>query len=102
MRVLSKAGSSDLADLLRRVAAKDRAAFADLYAATSAKLLGVILRILHRRSVSEEVLQEVYVKVWERAADYNPAKGSPIGWLATSTPISGVVSTAAGAGAQAM
>jgi RNA polymerase sigma-70 factor (ECF subfamily) len=83
MRVLSKAGSSDLADLLRRVAAKDRAAFADLYAATSAKLLGVILRILQRRGISEEVLQEVYVKVWERAADYNPAKGSPIGWLAT-------------------
>jgi RNA polymerase sigma-70 factor (ECF subfamily) len=83
MRVLSKAGNSDLADLLRRVAAKDRAAFADLYAATSAKLLGVILRILQRRSISEEVLQEVYVKVWERAADYHPARGSPIGWLAT-------------------
>lgn len=83
MRVLSKTGSSDVADLLRRVAAKDRAAFAELYAATSSKLLGVILRILKRRSISEEVLQEVYVKVWERAADYNPAKGSPVGWLAT-------------------
>ncbi len=83
MRVLSKVGGSDLVDLLARVAAKDRAAFADLYAATSSKLLGVILRILQRRSLSEEVLQEVYVKIWERAADYNPAKGSPIGWLAT-------------------
>lgn len=82
MRVLSKAGSSDVADLLRRVAAKDRAAFAELYAATSSKLLGVILRILQRRSIAEEVLQEVYVKIWARAADYNPARGSPIGWLA--------------------
>jgi RNA polymerase sigma-70 factor (ECF subfamily) len=73
MHVLSKLGSSNVADLLRRVAAKDRAAFAELYATTSSKLLGVILRILQRRSISEEVLQEVYVKIWERAADYNPA-----------------------------
>lgn len=83
MRVLSKAGSSEVTDLLRRVADKDRVAFAELYAATSSKLLGVILRILQRRSISEEVLQEVYVKVWERAADYNPAKGSAVGWMAT-------------------
>lgn len=83
MHVVSKPGISNVADLLRRVAAKDRVAFAELYAATSSKLLGVILRILSRRSISEEVLQEVYVKVWERAADYNPAKGSPVGWLAT-------------------
>ncbi len=82
MRVLSKTGSSEVADLLRRVAGKDRAAFGELYATTSSKLLGVILRILQRRSISEEVLQEVYVKVWERAGDYNPAKGSAVGWMA--------------------
>lgn len=83
MRVVSKPGSSNMADLLQRVAAKDRVAFTKLYDATSSKLLGVVLRILSRRSVSEEVLQEVYVKVWERASDYNPTKGSPMAWMAT-------------------
>ena len=62
---------SDLADLLAKVAAKDRAAFAALYRATSAKLYGVVARILPSGEASE-VLQEVYVKIWERAADFDP------------------------------
>ncbi|MGL4397781.1 MAG: sigma-70 family RNA polymerase sigma factor [Hyphomicrobium sp.] len=69
--------------LLARVARKDRDAFGELYRATSAKLYGIILRILHRRDLADEVLQEVYVKVWERAGDFNPSKASPITWLAS-------------------
>jgi RNA polymerase sigma-70 factor, ECF subfamily len=76
------AGTGHIADLLRRVAAGDRAAFAALYAATSAKLYGVILRILARRDVADDILQDVYVRIWERAVDYNAAKGSPITWMA--------------------
>lgn len=72
-----------LADLLAQVAQRDRAAFAAVYRATSAKLLGIIARILVRRDIAEEVLQEVYVTVWERAGDYDRAKASPITWLAT-------------------
>jgi RNA polymerase sigma-70 factor (ECF subfamily) len=72
-----------IAALLRRVAAEDHAAFSALYDATSAKLYGIILRILRRRDVADEVLQEVYVKIWERAALYDAAKGSPITWMAT-------------------
>lgn len=72
-----------LADLLGRVANGDRTAFSDVYRATSAKLLGIIKRILIRRDISEEVLQEVYVTVWERAGDFDPKRASPITWLAT-------------------
>ncbi len=71
-----------LADLMARVAARDRSAFSELYQATSAKLLGIIIRILHRRDISEEVLQEVYVKIWNRASDFDPARASPIAWMA--------------------
>ena len=72
----------DLADLLRRVAAQDRAAFAALYRATSAKLFAVVSRILPGGDASE-VLQEAYVKVWQRATDFDAAKGSPLAWMTT-------------------
>jgi RNA polymerase sigma-70 factor (ECF subfamily) len=74
--------TADLADLLAKVAAKDRAAFAMLYRATSAKLYGVVSRILPSGEASES-LQEAYVKIWERAASFDPAKGSAYGWMAT-------------------
>jgi RNA polymerase sigma-70 factor (ECF subfamily) len=70
-----------LAILMARTAARDRAAFAALYHATSAKLYGVVLRILRRRDVADEVLQEVYVQVWERAHLYAASRGSPVTWM---------------------
>ncbi|MEQ1651212.1 MAG: sigma-70 family RNA polymerase sigma factor [Hyphomicrobium sp.] len=73
----------ELSSLLGRVALKDRAAFADVYRATSSKLFGIILRILKRRDIADEVLQEVYVKIWDRAADFDPRMASPITWMAT-------------------
>jgi RNA polymerase sigma-70 factor (ECF subfamily) len=80
-------GSTDLApvlaDLVRRVGRRDRAAFAELYDLTSAKLFGVILRIIRQRDVAEDVLQESFVAIWERAADYDPVRGSVMSWLAT-------------------
>lgn len=74
---------TDLAGLLARTAQGDRAAFAALYQATSAKLFGTIVRILRRRDVAEDVLQDVYVKVWQRAADFDAQRASPVTWMAT-------------------
>jgi RNA polymerase sigma-70 factor (ECF subfamily) len=73
--------SSDIAELISRCALRDRAAFQTLYARTSAKLFGVTLRILKDRSEAEEALQEVYVKVWQRADRYVAGGYSPISWL---------------------
>ena len=73
----------EISSLLALVARKDRAAFGAVYQATSAKLYGIVLRILKRRDIADEVLQEVYVKVWERAADFDPKMASPITWMAT-------------------
>lgn len=74
--------SSDLADLLARCALGDRAAFARLYQATSAKLFGVAIRML-RDSRAEEVLQDAFVKIWHRAGDYRPDRGSAMAWMAS-------------------
>jgi RNA polymerase sigma-70 factor (ECF subfamily) len=68
---------------LQRVASGEDAALEDIYRRTSAKLFGVIVRILGDRNEAEDVLQEVYVTVWNRAGSYDPARGvSPITWLA--------------------
>ena len=79
----SVAAAGELAELLARVAVWDRAAFARLYKLTNAKLYGVVARIVSNRDLTHEVLQEAYVKVWERAGDYDPNKGSPLAWMAT-------------------
>lgn len=70
-----------IAPLIQRCAAQDRAAFAQLYAQTAAKLLGVSLRILGNRAEAEDALQEVYTRVWVKAGRYDPAKGAGMTWL---------------------
>jgi RNA polymerase sigma-70 factor, ECF subfamily len=75
------AGGDEIAGLLSRCALRDRQAFAALYGRTSAKLFGVTLRILKDRSEAEEALQEVYVKIWQRADRYVAGGYSPISWL---------------------
>jgi len=74
-------GGDEIAGLLSRCALRDRQAFAALYGRTSAKLFGVTLRILKDRSEAEEALQEVYVKIWQRADRYVAGGYSPISWL---------------------
>src|SRR5919108_418688 len=75
------ARSTELAAALARVAAGDRAALRIVYQDTSAKLFGVCLRILNDRSEAEDVLQDVYVTVWRKAATFDPARASPITWM---------------------
>jgi RNA polymerase sigma-70 factor, ECF subfamily len=76
------ASISELVDLLSRTAAKDRQAFAQLYHATNAKLFGIVIRILPQRALAEDVLQEVYLRIWEHAGAFDPTRASPISWMA--------------------
>ena len=72
---------AELVWLIAAVAKGDEAAFERLYAATRAKLFGVVLRILRRQDLAEEVIQEAYVKIWNNAGQFNPALASPITWM---------------------
>lgn len=71
------------ADLLVRVAGGDQRAFADLYDLLSARVFGLILRVLVNRSQSEEVLQEVFLEVWQSAGRFAPNKGQGRTWVLT-------------------
>ena len=79
-----KAGpaSRELIPVLQSIAGGDRAALALLYGRTSAKLHGICLRLLGSEAEAEDVLQDVYVTVWQKAARFDAAKASPITWLA--------------------
>ena len=73
-----------LAAAIARIAAGERNGLQTAYRLTSAKLFGVCLRILHERAEAADVLQEVYLTVWKKAADFDPARASPMTWLITS------------------
>jgi RNA polymerase sigma-70 factor (ECF subfamily) len=70
-----------IADHIAKCAAGDRAAFRALYRDSSAKLMGVLLRILGERSEAEDALQEVYTRVWTRAGRFDATKGRGMTWL---------------------
>lgn len=70
-------------ELLLRVAGGDQAAFARLYDMLSPRAFGLILRVLVDRSQSEEVLQEVFLEIWQSAARFAPNKGQGRSWVLT-------------------
>jgi RNA polymerase sigma-70 factor (ECF subfamily) len=77
----SSTSSADVSALIGRVAKSDRAAFASLYQSTAPKLLGVVLRILNNRAWADEVIQDTYLKIWQKAEQFDAAKASPITWM---------------------
>ncbi|MFX1678591.1 sigma-70 family RNA polymerase sigma factor [Mitsuaria sp. CC2] len=70
-----------LRHLMARVALRDRAAFERLYRATSAHLFSVSLRVLRDEGRADEVLQEAYVSIWQKAASYQPEAATPMTWM---------------------
>ena len=66
---------------LARVAGRARRALRQVYAMTSAKLFGICLRICADRDAAEDILQDVYIKVWNRADRFDAGRASPITWL---------------------
>ena len=80
-----QAEPSQIADeaLLQAVSRGDESALAALYDRYRLILFGLILRILHDRQEGEDVLQEVFLQVWRRANDFDPARGRAFTWLVT-------------------
>lgn len=76
-------GMDELATLLGRVGLRDRKAFARLYERASPKLFAIAIRILKDRTDAEEALQEIFIKVWQRAERYVPEQGGAMTWLGT-------------------
>ena len=69
--------------LLKAVAARNEAALGQIYDRYRVILFGVLLRILNDRAEAEDVLQETFLQVWRRAADFDEKRGRPFTWLVT-------------------
>ena len=70
-------------DLLKAIARQDESALAELYDRYRVILFGLLVRILNSREEAEDVLQEVFLQVWRRAADFDENRGRPFTWLVT-------------------
>jgi RNA polymerase sigma-70 factor, ECF subfamily len=71
--------------LLGRIAQRDHAALSELYDATATPLFSVALRIVHDPSDAEEVLQDVFVQIWEKAPTFDRRLGSAFSWVLSIT-----------------
>lgn len=73
----------DDAELLRLIAAGDRLAFATFYDLHSMVMFSVACKILHDPGEAEDVLQEVFLQIWEKAGNYDPLLGKAASWAVT-------------------
>lgn len=72
-----------LAVLLAACANRDRTAFERLYRLTAPRLYGLSLRMMQRRDLAEEVLQEAFLQIWRDAPRFNPDRAAPMTWMGT-------------------
>ena len=71
-------------DLISKIAKDDKDALAELYELTKGSVYGFALSILKNNTDAEDVMQEVYIKIYENADKYNP-QGKPLAWIITIT-----------------
>lgn len=77
----SLASDEELQSLLDRCAAADGAALRQLYDRVAPVLLACLTRILRRRALAEEALQDVFVSIWQRAGQFCATRGRPMAWM---------------------
>ncbi len=75
--------SPSLADLLGRTADGDQEAFAALYRQTCKRVYGLVLRVIQNAAIAAEVVQEVYLMLWESSGQFDADRGSPQSWILT-------------------
>jgi RNA polymerase sigma-70 factor, ECF subfamily len=73
------------AELLRQIGAGDPDSFEDLYDRFSGVLFAAALQILNDQRDAEDVLQDVFVQIWDKARLYSPSRGKPLTWAMTLT-----------------
>jgi RNA polymerase sigma-70 factor (ECF subfamily) len=71
--------------LLHRVAQGDRRGFEELYDRFSGVLFSTAYRVLNNQEATEDVLQDVFIQIWEKAPLYESSRGKPMTWAVTMT-----------------
>lgn len=68
-------------EIMTRIKARDSAALSELYDFYNRLLFGLILSILKKREEAEDILQEVFITIWEKAEQFDLDKGTVYTWI---------------------
>src|SRR5260370_13296664 len=69
--------------LMKFVSHRGHDALRELYGRHSKRLRATIDGVVHEEAEADDVLQEIFIQVWEEAACYSPKAGKPLGWMVT-------------------
>lgn len=72
---------AQLAEWIARVCERDERALTALYDATLSRVYGLVLRVVHRPQLAEEVVEDTFFQVWRQAPRFDPARGRALAWL---------------------
>lgn len=75
--------SDDEIELMRRIKARDADALEELYDLYKRLLFGMVISIVKKREEAEDVLQEIFVKIWNKAESFNEDRGNVYSWIVT-------------------
>ena len=79
---LEPGAPSDLA-LMQEIQAEDPDALAQLYDRYNGILKALILRVVHNEAEADDLLQEIFMEIWNQAKNFSAQKGKPLGWMVT-------------------
>jgi len=79
---LASGEASDI-DLMRSIQAGDSEALSQLYDRYSGILKALILRVIHNEAEADDLLQEIFMEIWNHAKNFSAQKGKPLGWMVT-------------------
>ncbi len=71
--------------LMARIQDREPAALAELYDRYSGILKSLIMGVIHNDAEADDLLQEIFMEIWNQAAHYSAQKGKPLGWIVTLT-----------------
>src|SRR6266568_3067394 len=70
-------------DLMSRIQAEDPEALSQLYDRYNGILKALILRVIHNEAEADDLLQEIFMEIWNQAKNFSAQKGKPLGWMVT-------------------
>jgi RNA polymerase sigma-70 factor (ECF subfamily) len=82
---LSPQNDDELVNLIARCALRDETALKQIFERVSPYLNAIALRILKSKELSNEVLQEAFLQIWNNASSYRPHLAKPLTWMASIT-----------------
>jgi RNA polymerase sigma-70 factor (ECF subfamily) len=81
----AEAPPAEEVELIRKIGEGDRASFAEFYDKFGGVIYATAMRVLNDPRDAEDVAQEVFVMIWEKAKMYDPSRGKPLTWAVTMT-----------------